>query len=370
MQHVSKLSPVGLIAGLGACLLIGASATIGTMYAYTLGLKYGLPIALAFGAMALGGELLKPVALERAFAAGWRKPVTLAACLLVAAVAVAYSLAAELAFSAGSRGDQAAARKAAVEGAATARGNAQRASDELARLKPSRTVAEVQAAIAGARPVCSVQVSHGVRNKEVCSKPPALLAELGRAQRRAELEAALGRAQAGIAAGAGVGAADPAAAAVSTYLAAAGIVVDELGTWLHLLPVLLLEVGSLFGLLIARACQPTVATPCSVASVGAPENVFQAPVAPANVVEPLPANVVQLAGKRRLGPMARQTSVPTVGKHPVLEALDQAGRQLNVSELGKAMGVTTGEASKRWREVEAELAVRKVGKHVMVARRA
>ena len=100
----------------GALLLIAASAALGTAYAFQLGSHYGLLVGVAFGAMALGGELLKPVAVERAFAAGWRRPGLAVACVAVASISICYSLVAELAFSAGARGDLAAERQAEFGG--------------------------------------------------------------------------------------------------------------------------------------------------------------------------------------------------------------------------------------------------------------
>lgn len=356
----------------GATLLIGASTALGSFYAYKLGSHFGSFVGVAFGAMALGGEILKPFAVERAFSAGrqgcWRR----AACLAVAGVAIAYSITAELGFSAGARGDLTAGRAAEIKSARDAQAAAKRAGDELALLKPARPVGELEALIAGFKPQCRMVVTHGFRG-DVCSKPTALQAELGRAKRRAELEAAIAEAAK---VGAGVADADPQAAALVAYLAAAGVEArpERVATWLHLLPVLLLEIGSAFGLLVAGGLERE-ASPARL-----PERVpasVTAPPARVPVPKPLPANVasnvVSLAGKRRLGPMARrQTSgTPDVpGSHPVLEALSLAGRPLTVTELAAAMGVSAGEASKRWQEVEDRLQVGWQGRCRAIALRA
>ena len=65
----------------------------------------------------------------------------------------------------------------------------------------------------------------------------------------------------------------------------------------------------------------------------------------------LPANVVELRP----------------GKHPVIEAIETAGRAVSNRELARLMGCCDGEATKRRREVADRLREVRVGKHVMVA---
>ena len=86
-----------------------------------------------------------------------------------------------------------------------------------------------------------------------CTEASGLQSELGRAQRRQSLQDTIAGAV-GEPDRATVRSADPAAAAISTYLAAAGIQLpaDTLTAWLSLVPVLALEIGSaLAGLLVA-----------------------------------------------------------------------------------------------------------------------
>lgn len=66
---------------------------------------------------------------------------------------------------------------------------------------------------------------------------------------------------------------------------------------------------------------------------------------------PLPANVVELRP----------------GKHPVIEALERAGKPVTNNELASMMRVCAGESSKRRREVAHMIREQRVGKHVMVA---
>ncbi len=337
------------IARIGALLMIGASATLGTVFAFKLGAAFGLVTAIAMAAMALGGEILKPIAVEAAFAHGLRRPLRMLTCLLVAGVALAYSFAAEIAVSAGGRDDLVAQREAGSDARKTARTAAKRASDELASLKPARPVDELEALVADAREVCRIEVNLK-RRRTVCSKPPALLAELGRAKRRAELEGQLLAAETRQVAAGPAGEADPQAAAVTRYLAAAGWKFQQadVATWLPLLPVLLLEIGSAFGLLVARGA----GTPAGTAAGSGRQ---------------LPAGVLDFQKFRRQ--LRRQPAVDA--RHPVVVALEKAGRPLSVAELGQAMGVTAAEASKRWREpaVVGSVAGHRHGKFVLVSLR-
>jgi len=65
---------------------------------------------------------------------------------------------------------------------------------------------------------------------------------------------------------------------------------------------------------------------------------------------PLPANVVAFRPK-----------------HPVIDALERAGRPVNNSELASLMAVCQPESSKRRREVASQIREWRDGKHVMVA---
>lgn len=68
---------------------------------------------------------------------------------------------------------------------------------------------------------------------------------------------------------------------------------------------------------------------------------------------PLPANVV-----------------PFPAKHPVIAALEKAGRPVNNSELASLMAVCGGEATKRRKEVASLISVQRVGRECMISLRA
>ena len=103
------------------------------------------------------------------------------------AVCGSYSVVAALGSASGGRQDAAHAESTLQSARKRAQAAYDKATADLEAIKPSRSVAEVDALIAGAKPVCRIVVGHGHRNT-VCTPPPALTAELGRAKRRAELD--------------------------------------------------------------------------------------------------------------------------------------------------------------------------------------
>lgn len=58
---------------------------------------------------------------------------------------------------------------------------------------------------------------------------------------------------------------------------------------------------------------------------------------------------------------------PTPADHPVIVALRRTKRPLSNDELATEMGVTKGEASKRWREVSDQLTVTREGRELRIA---
>lgn len=64
-------------------------------------------------------------------------------------------------------------------------------------------------------------------------------------------------------------------------------------------------------------------------------------------------------------PAGKRLDLPA-GKHPVIAAIEKAGRPVTNRELATIMNVCDGEATKRRREVQSRLVERRVGKHVMV----
>jgi len=77
------------------------------------------------------------------------------------------------------------------------------------------------------------------------------------------------------------------------------------------------------------------------------------------------APVPPLPGKRANLPANVVVFRPAT--HPVIDALERAGRPVNNNELANLMGVCAGEATKRRREVAGRIREHRTGKHMMVA---
>jgi hypothetical protein len=223
-----------------------------------------------FVCFAAGLELAKPLSVAAALSAFRSLSLVRGVAFAVLAlVAVVYSLTAELSLMAASRSDTVAQREAVLKAAADAESTARRAAEryeraktELAALPAARPVGELQAEIDALllRPGANGCVAvDGRVTREVCPKVADLRTEKARAERRAELEqllaAPLPTADASQPA---VGKPDPAASALAAYLALLGIVVAPavLSEWFVLVPVLALEVGSAFSVLLVQSVAP------------------------------------------------------------------------------------------------------------------
>jgi hypothetical protein len=177
----------------------------------------------------------------------------------LAAVAIAYSLTAELTLMATARGDHVAQRVADTKAAKSFDGRRERIETELAKLTNVRPAATIKADIAGiiADPrVGDCRVVYTQRSKAACPRVTALRAELGNAERREKLEGDLASLQSAGLVAPTVREADPGSAALATYLASLGldVPVSRLTDWLVLIPVLALEVGAaLAGVLVQSA---------------------------------------------------------------------------------------------------------------------
>ena len=234
-----------------AAVFTGASGTVNVFY--------GISKATDLSGQLVWGGVAAAVAVV--FALSWpatiraaksRRLSAFAMCLAALLLSGSYSIVAALGAASGGR--VAAERsETAATGAQQRAAAAYKASqDELSSLKASRPVAELEALVAGARPVCRVVVTAGNR-QTVCAPPAALVAELGRAKRKAELQATIERADERLGKAPPVANSD--AAALRRYLLAVGLDVgaDRLNDLLVLLAVLMIEAGGGLSLSVAMA---------------------------------------------------------------------------------------------------------------------
>jgi hypothetical protein len=234
---------------------------MGGLLAYTVGIQHGPLLAGLTVLMAIALEGIKPLAVSSALAS-FRQLALVRGLLLMllACVAIAYSLTAELSLVAGSRGDLAAKREAAIE-SHNDRGEVIKAARaELASLPLARTPEEVQAEIQ--RLLAASPTAGGCRGaaanayRTVCAKVATLNGEIARARRRTELQQTIAKAtdeqtKPAVA----VRTADPGAASLATYLATIGLNVPagKLADWMVLVPVLALELGAALSAVLVQA---------------------------------------------------------------------------------------------------------------------
>jgi hypothetical protein len=252
----------GVASSTAAIGLVTASAGFGAVYAWKTGSAHGFLLGGLTVIFALALEVAKPLAVQGFFSAARAWAFGQALCLAVLAVlAVAYSLTAELSLMASIRSDVVASRqaqsRAAKDHAKAAEHREverQRIERELTTVGKARPAAELKALIAS------------YRSKGVCAIPdmalvcPAtkLAPEHGRAERREKLElalAALNQGEQSVSAAPIEVKADPAAEALATYLGLFGITVlpATLTEIMILVPVLALEIGSALAVVLMRA---------------------------------------------------------------------------------------------------------------------
>jgi hypothetical protein len=169
-------------------------------------------------------------------------PMSAAALVLTGA----YSVTAALGSASGGRANASATEQLITEQRTRAQTSYAAARAELTTLKPSRSVVELESSLAASsarlRRDCAVANITGVL---VCPRNATLIAELGRARRRAELERKMDTAQAELERIAAPKQANSDAAALAGYLTALGLNVqtDVVNRLLVLLAVLVVECG-------------------------------------------------------------------------------------------------------------------------------
>ena len=268
LNHLSQLTSRAartLALASAACLVI-ASAGFGSVYAWSTGSQHGVVLGALSVLMAVSLEASKPLALAGSLGAfSSLKLIRGLALILLAAVAILYSLTSELTLMAGVRGDVVAGREATLQEHRNAEAEAQRArmryetaKADLATLTTTRPAAELQSAIDQLLTTPGTDGCTEINGKvtrTICPQVAALRTELAKARRRAELQAIIADPLPVFPVSHEIGAADPGATALSVYLAALGIRMDSaiLSEWLALIPVVALEIGSATAALLAGA---------------------------------------------------------------------------------------------------------------------
>lgn len=255
-----RTSLARLLALSGAILLIAGSASLGAYYGYTVGAHVHVMLGAIFAAAALGGEILKPLAVLGAVdalrASQWLRAFIAAG---LASTCIMYSLTAELSLAAGSRGDLASSRQATNDLVVRAQDRRSRAIAELHGLEAARPASALAPMISALKATPGANSCllppDGPISRRVCGEAAKLETEAARFNRRSELQEQIDAADSILDSRSGqVGAADPLASTLSAYALSLGKEIDprEISPWLALIPVLFLEIGSAFALVVAR----------------------------------------------------------------------------------------------------------------------
>ena len=256
---VSTTPPTGWASKIShavALVLLAASATMNTAYGWSKGDT--LATQCVWAAIAAGSAIIFTLAWPALSKAIENRNWSAAAVAFVGLLLFgAYNVSAALGSAAGARTNATSVEADTTDARQKAQASYNIAKAELDTLKASRPVAELEPLVETARPVCRIVVTIGSR-ETVCAKPPALVAELGRAKRRAQLEATMAKATTDLAANKTAKAANSDARALATYLTGLGIEVteDRMNKLLVLLAVLLVECGAGISATIGVALTP------------------------------------------------------------------------------------------------------------------
>lgn len=337
-----------------AAALVCASGGFSALYAWRSNSAHSHALASLAVAMALGLELAKPLAVHALFGAlrGWRLGQALGLFAL-AAVAVAFSVTAELQLMAMSRADAVAGREHDAGKASAARDMRDGLRAELARVPAARSQAELEPLIAAKVAAtkgadCTLWVE-STKQRATCVEVAQLRAEAARGERRDELAGRLAAAERALADAGPQRVADPSAVALATYLGAFGLQIEprRLGDWLVLVAVLALEVGSMFAAVLVAATRPNAARDAAAR--------VSEPLAPAPLRDtgrnaetpalPAPEHLAERSGETLALPVPPGAGRLEVAEHPaerVLALLRDKGGEVFGSQrmLALAVGVS------------------------------
>jgi hypothetical protein len=162
---------------ISAAIFTAASGLTNLTYGWQKGdtLAGSLTWAAVAAAVAVVLALSMPALIRSLEARRWSAALMALLALLLSGT---YSLSAALGSAAGGRQNAATAETATTDARKRLQGAYHAARTELDALKPTRASGELEALIAGAKPMCHIVVTIN-RRDTVCGPPPALVAELG-----------------------------------------------------------------------------------------------------------------------------------------------------------------------------------------------
>jgi hypothetical protein len=230
-------------------------ASAGTNFLYGLSKGTDAASSVVWAAVSVAVSVIFALSWPAVIKAIERKQWALAPMAFAALILTgAYSVTAALGSASGGRVNAATQEQTVTDQRTRTQSAYDAANAELASLKPSRPVAELEALVAGARPVCRVIVQQGRRDTQ-CAKPSALTAELGRAHRHAELEAKAESARAQLELTKPAKQSNSDAVALAGYLDAIGVAAtaETVNRWLAILAVLAIEMGGGLSLAVGMA---------------------------------------------------------------------------------------------------------------------
>jgi hypothetical protein len=234
---------------LSAAVFIGASGATNLLFGWSKGtdLPTSLVWAAVAGAVAIVFALAWPAVLKSLEAKRWSAA---ALSLFALVLAGSYSVTAALGSAAGGRMNAATTETATTDDRKKAQDAYDTAKAELATLKPTRTVGELEAMRAGWR-------------RAYPNQPWVLEPELARAKRRAELEAKMEGATKELKTTGPAKVANSDAKALSRYMAAVGVDItpERLTDLLVLLAVLMIEAGGGLSLAVGMVLSGPSRTP-------------------------------------------------------------------------------------------------------------
>ncbi len=320
-SHISAGAPWPVrFAFFASAIFLSASGATNLIYGWQRGID--LPSSLVWAGVSVGVSILFalswPALLKSVDARRWARAAMISLGLVLSG---GYSISAALGSASGGRANAAALESAAVSDRARAQADYDATKGELAKLQPSRPLAEMQALVDAARPRCRVIVENGRRETQ-CVKPADLTAELGRAKRRAELELRIENASIKLESARPARQANSDSVALAGYLSAVGVHADAetVNRWLVILAVLAIEMGGGLSLAVAMALQAS-AEP-------------QAPLKTMPVVELNHASVDQSASREPHATL-EPAETPTVAGHAVVHSLPVGPRRRPVRRRQK-----------------------------------